>query len=315
MPIRIAFMGTPEFAVPALHTLITNSERNNWRVGVVLTQPDRPSGRGRTLTPPPVKVIAVEAGVPVLQPVRLNKAAVAELATYQPDLIIVAAFGQILRKRVLNLPPYGCLNVHASLLPRWRGAAPIQAAIKSGDSETGVTLMLMDPGLDTGPMLAQRSISISAGHTGGMLTEELAALGAELLVEKLPAWLAGEIVPEPQDDALAAYAPQLKKEDGAIDWRRTAADIERLVRAYAPWPGTYTTGPRGLIKIIDVELARVPSGEFTPGTVFKLNKQPYVATGDGAVRLVTVQPSGKKAMPAQAMVNGQPELWHSVLGA
>jgi methionyl-tRNA formyltransferase len=307
-------MGTPTFAVPSLQALYTNSAQNDWQIVAVVSQPDRPSGRGRNLVPPPVKVAATTLGVPVMQPDKLTRAVVAELATYAPDLIVVAAFGQILRKRILNLPKYGCLNVHASLLPRWRGAAPVQAAIRAGDSETGITLMQMDPGLDTGPMLARRAIPITSDHTGGTLTEALAVLGGQLLVESLPAWLAGEIISQPQNEALATYAPQLKKEDGAIDWHQSALEIERQVRAYAPWPGTYTTGPRGLLKIIDVTTTDLPPENFEPGTVFKQNKQPCVATGEGAIRLVTVQPAGKKLMSARAMMNGQPELWQSTLG-
>jgi methionyl-tRNA formyltransferase len=314
MPTRIAFMGTPEFAVPALRGLLAATETHNWQVVVTLTQPDRPKGRGRRLTAPPVKEVARNAEIPVLQPEKLTRSVVAELAAYQPDVIIVAAFGQILRKRVLNLPPYGCLNVHASLLPRWRGAAPIQAAIKAGDTETGVTLMQMDPGLDTGPMLAKRAMPITREHTGGALTTELAELGADLLVETLPAWLAGELTPEPQDDTLVTYAPQLRKEDGEINWEQSALEIEQLVRTYAPWPGTFTKGPRGVIKVVEVAVIPLPSSEMIPGTVFKQHKHPCVATGSGAIQLVTVQPAGKKIMPAVAMMNGQPDLWNSVLG-
>lgn len=314
-------MGTPDFAVPALTALITcpyeRGITGGWEVVAVVTQPDRPSGRGRKLTPPPVKVVAEKAGIPVLQSETLKAGeAVAELAAFKPHLIVVAAFGQILRKNVLALPPYGCLNIHASLLPRWRGAAPVAAAIRAGDAETGVTLMQMDEGMDTGPMIAQRAIPITPDHTGGTLTAELAELGAALLVETLPAWLSGEIDVQPQDDRLATLAPRLRKQDGELDWSQSAPEIERQVRAFSPWPGTFTQSPRGQIKILAIELAEAVPVQLhgVPGIIFKHKRGVYVTTGQGAVRLVTVQPAGKKVMGAEAMLNGQPDLWGARLG-
>jgi methionyl-tRNA formyltransferase len=304
-------MGTPDFAVPTLTRLI----ESEYELVAIVTQPDRPSGRRQILTPPPVKVVAEKAGVKLLQPQTLKaEAVVAELAALKPDLIVVAAFGQILRKNVLALPSQGCINVHASLLPRWRGAAPVVKAIQAGDAETGVTLMQMDEGLDTGPMIARRSIPIRTDHTGGTLTAELAELGAQLLIETLPAWLAGKIQAQPQDDHLATLAPRLKKEEGEIDWGRMAVEIERQVRAFSPWPGTFTQGPRDQIKILAVELVPQVTTEALPGTLFKQPHGVYVATGAGALRLVTVQPAGKKAMSAEAMLNGQPELRNARLG-
>lgn len=312
---RIVFMGTPDFSVPALKALLNTSSSDGWRVVAVVTQPDRPSGRGKKLTPPPVKMVAEAAGLSVLQPEKLRRSAAEELATYQPDLVVVAAFGQILRKRVLNMPPYGCINIHASLLPRWRGAAPVAAAIKAGDTVTGVTLMHMGPGLDTGPTIAKRAVPITPQHTGGSLTDELAQVGADLLVDTLPAWLAGDIEPEPQTESMATFAPLLKKEDGNIDWSEPAVVIERMVRAFDPWPATFTVSPRGPLKILAVEIPEIDAApSVAPGTIFKFNKQPHVATGRGALRLVSVQPAGKKPMPAEAMMNGQPELWGSRLG-
>lgn len=311
-------MGTPYFAVPALKALIdAPATEATWHVVAAVTQPDRRSGRGKKLTPSPVKVAALEAGLTVLQPETLRSdAAVAELAALEPDLIVVAAFGQILRRNVLTLPPHGCVNIHASLLPRWRGAAPVAAAIRAGDFDTGVTLMLMDEGLDTGPIIARRRIPIRPDHTRDSLTAELADSGAVLLVETLPAWLAGEVRPQPQDDRLATLAPRLKKEEGTIDWRQAAVDIERQVRAFCPWPGTFTVGPRGQFKVLEVEPAGnvTPPAGSKPGTVFEQNRRVYVVTGQGALRLVTVQPAGKKEMPAKAMVNGQPELLGAILG-
>ena len=316
MTTRIIFMGTPDFAVPLLQALIDAAPQKNWQIVGVVTQPDRPKGRGKKLAPPPVKVIAEQARLPVLQPETLKaEQAVAQLAALMPDVIVVAAFGQILRPNVLNLPPQGCLNVHASLLPRWRGASPVTAAIRAGDAETGVTIMLMDEGLDTGPILSQRVIPISAGHTGGTLTQDLAELGAALLVDTLPKWLAGEIEPQAQNNDLATKTRLLKKQDGAIDWSQSAQEIERQVRAFTPWPGAFSYGPKGQIKFLSVETAE--SVEFTdvPGTLFKHNRDVYVTTGSGAIRLVTVQPAGKTAMPAEAMLNGQPELLGSRLGS
>lgn len=307
--VRIVFMGTPDFAVPPLKALIDSAGPDRWEVAGVVTQPDRPKGRGKKLTPPPVKVVAEAAGIPVLQPDTLKSGqAFAELAALKPDLIVVAAFGQILRKNVLELPPHGCINVHASLLPRWRGASPVTAAIQAGDTETGVTLMMMDEGLDTGPTIAQQAVPINADHTGGSLTEELADVGAELLIDTLPAWLAGKLKPQPQNDALATKTRLLKKSDGKIDWTQPAATIERQVRAFTPWPGTFTDGLKDRIKILAVEVAADIQSPPVPGTVFERDKQIYVTTGDGALRLDTVQPAGKKAMSAEAMINGQPEL-------
>jgi methionyl-tRNA formyltransferase len=280
-------MGTPEFAVPPLKALITSE----YEVVAVVTQPDRPSGRGRKLTPSPVKLVALAAGIDVLQPETLKAPeVVAQLAALRPDLIIVAAFGQILR--------------------------PVAAAIHAGDAETGVTLMLMEAGLDTGPIIAQRAIPIRPTHTRDALMAELAELGAALLIETLPAWLAGQIEARPQDERLATLAPRLKKETGAIDWHKTALEIDRQVRAFHPWPGTFTAGPRGQFKILAAEAATEISlpALADPGVVFRHNRGVYVVTGQGALRLVTVQPVGKKEMPAEAMLNGQPELLGARLG-
>ena len=313
MSTRIVFMGTPDFAVPSLTALIDS----DYELAAVVTQPDRPSGRGKRLTPPPVKTVAEAAGIEVLQPRTLKSPeAFVTLAEFQPDLIVVAAFGQILRSNVLDLPPHGCINVHASLLPRWRGAAPVTAVILAGDAETGVTIMKMDEGLDTGPMIAKRAISITNDHTGGTLTTTLADLGAQLLIDTLPDWLLGKIEPQPQDNAQSTFAPRLDKQAGALDWSQPAAAIERKVRAFDPWPGTFTPGSKGPIKILNVAFAREVAAppDSSSGTVFKQQRAVYVTTGDGVLQLITVQPAGKKAMPAEAWLNGQPELAGSQLG-
>lgn len=313
MSTKIVFMGTPDFAVPTLTALI----KSDYHLVGVVTQPDRPQGRGKKLAPPPVKVVAEAAGVTVLQPQTLKaEEALADLAGLEPDLIVVAAFGQILRENVLALPPQGCLNVHASLLPRWRGAAPVAAAIRSGDTETGITIMQLDAGLDTGPMLARRVLPIRPDHNRATLTAELAELGADLLLETLPGWLAGQIEPQSQDDSQATLAPRLKKEEGVIDWNRPAVEIERQVRAFYPWPGSFTQGPRGPFQVYTVELAPevpIPAGSAN-GTVFKHRRGIYVSTGQGVLRLITVQPAGKRDMTAEAMLNGQPELLGARLG-
>ncbi len=305
---KIVFMGTPDFAVPALTALI----EHHTVVGVV-TQPDRPKGRGRKLIPSPVKETALAAGVPILQPRTLkDPAAVADLAALKPDAIVVAAFGQILRPNVLTLPPHGCLNIHASLLPRWRGAAPVAAAIRAGDAETGVTLMKMDEGLDTGDIIRARAIPIRPDHTRATLTAELAELGAALLIETLPDWLAGRITPQPQNDALATVAPRIKKEEGRINWRQSAAEIERLTRAFNPWPGAFTLWGDIRIKILTAAVVKTASA--APGTVFKLDDRIAVGTGSGALVLKTIQPAGKRAMPAAAFANGASNFIGAVLG-
>lgn len=294
---RIVFMGSPEFALPTLQKLA-----ENYPVVGVVTQPDRPSGRGRTLTPPPVKELAQQYRLPVIQPVRLREpSAFAQLQAWQPDVIIVAAFGQILRPEVLNLPPYGCLNVHASLLPRWRGAAPIQAALLHGDEITGVTIMKMDPGVDTGAILSQASLPIEPQDTAGSLSSKLAELGATLLLETLPAYLDGKCQPQPQDDTQATYAPLLKKEDGLLDFTQTATALERRVRAFNPWPGAYTYWQDQPLKVLRASCA---AGQCIPGERRILRGLPAVGTAEGFLVLEEVQPAGKRPMPGKAFLQG-----------
>jgi methionyl-tRNA formyltransferase len=302
---RVVFMGSPDFAVPALEALAApaGSEARPYNVVGVVTQPDRPAGRGRTLVAPPVKTAALRMGLPVVQPERLRQPeALDQLRLWKPDLIVVAAFGQILRPDVLELPPYGCINVHGSLLPRWRGAAPIQAAILAGDSETGITIMKMDPGVDTGPMLSQRALSIDPDETGGSLFARMAPLGAELLLETLPGYLDRELVPRPQPEAGATYAPMLKKEDGLLDFSQPAVQVERRVRAYHPWPGAYFDWKGAPLKVRRARL----SGEQSPGPGHRLVVEgwPAIGTGEGLLILEEVQPAGKKSMPGKAFLAG-----------
>jgi len=297
---RVLFMGTPHFALPTLEALHEAHEV----IGVV-TRPDKPAGRGQRLRPPPVKQWALAHGLEVLQPPRLSEPRVlATLRGLKPEVIVVAAYGQILPSEVLNLPPAGCLNVHASLLPKHRGAAPIPAAILAGDRVTGVTIMLMDEGLDTGPILAQRACPITPQDTTASLTEKLAQMGADLLTETLPRWLAGHITPLPQDEAQASYCPLISKGDGLIDWMLPAEEIWRRVRAYNPWPSAYTFWKGRLLKIWRARpLPEETTGE--PGTVLDTPLGPAISTGKGLLLLEEVQLAGKRAMPAAEFVRGQ----------
>jgi methionyl-tRNA formyltransferase len=272
-------------------------------VGVV-TQPDRPSGRGRELKSPPVKLLARELDIPVIQPEKLRQPeAMEQLRAWNPELIVVAAFGQILRKDVLDLPRFGCINVHASLLPRWRGAAPINAAILHGDEETGVTIMKMDVGLDTGPILTQRSIPLTGDDTAGSVFEKLSQLGADLLMETLPDYLSGKIHPVPQPDEGATYAPMLKKEEGQLDFTRPAEELERRVRAFNPWPGAFMDFDGTLLKIHRAH-AVVEAGTAEAGQRLIYRDQPAVGTGNGLLILDEVQPAGKKPMSGKAFLAG-----------
>lgn len=306
MSIRVVFMGSPEFALPSLEKLSTSYE-----VCGVVTQPDRASGRGRELKPPPVKVLAQRLGIPVMQPEKLRlPEPMEQLRIWAPDLIVVAAFGQILKPDVLNLPRYGCINVHASLLPRWRGAAPVNAAILAGDAQTGVTIMGMDVGLDTGPMFARRSVQIGPGDTTGTLLDVLSQLGADLLHESLPRILSGEIKPEPQPEDGMTYAPMLKKEDGLLDFGRSADELERRVRAMNPWPGAWFPWNGSPFKVARASVH--PTGGSHPvGERMSLDGRPAVACSQGTLILEDVQPPGKKVMPGKAFLAGARD-WSSV---
>jgi methionyl-tRNA formyltransferase len=291
-------MGSPDFAVPALEALAAHYPL----VGVV-TQPDRPAGRGGTLRPPAVKAAASRLGLSSIQPEKLRQGdAMDRLREWAPDLIVVAAFGQILRPEVLDLPEFGCINVHASLLPRWRGAAPIQAAILAGDAETGITIMRMDPGVDTGPVLSRRYIPIVPEDNSGTLYAKLAPLGATLLLETLPRYLSGELEPMPQPVEGITYAPMLKKEDGLLDFTQSAIALERRVRAYNPWPGAWFVWNDGLLKVLRARFTL----ESSPGVGrrFTVKGYPAIGTGEGILILEKVQLAGRKAMPGKAFLAG-----------
>ncbi|MDX2160447.1 MAG: methionyl-tRNA formyltransferase [bacterium] len=303
----IVFMGTPDFAVPILQALI----RNHQVIGVV-TQPDRPAGRSRQMQESPVKQVAKSAHIPVFQPEKIRRPdAILELKQWQPDAYVVAAFGQILPQAVLDIPPYGSINVHASLLPRWRGAAPIQAVIRAGDAETGVTIMKMDAGLDTGAMLSKRAIPVAPDETGQTLHDKLCALGAELLIETLPAYFDGTIQPQSQDDALATFAPRIEKDEGRIMWTESAEKIERTIRAFTPWPGTFTTWDGKLLKVLSASLM---DGTAAPGMVIERGGQVVIGTGDGLLAPERIQLEGRGAVSLQEFVRGYPAFIGAALG-
>lgn len=298
MGVRIVFMGSPDFAVPTLRKLA-----GQYHLVGVVTQPDRPAGRGKVLTPPPVKLIAQEYGIPVIQPERLRQPeAIAVLQSWQPDLIVVTAFGKILRQNVLDMPPFGCVNVHASLLPRWRGAAPVQAALLHGDMKTGVTIMKMDAGVDTGPILEQTEVEIAFNDTGGSLSHRLAGIGADLLLEVLPIYLEGKLQFRLQDNNLATYAPMLKKEDGQLDFSLPVVFLANKVRAYNPWPGAFTWWKNEIFKI---HLSHTVNGEIPiPGRHAIISGFPAIAALDGWLILDELQPAGKKEMPGDVFLHG-----------
>lgn len=308
---RVVFMGTPEFSVPSLAELVAA----DYDVVGVVTQPDRPSGRGRKLEPSPVKRFAVEHGLTVLQPETLRPPeAVAELASLHPDVIVVAAFGQILRPAVLALPPHGCINVHASLLPRWRGAAPVQAAILAGDQVTGSTIMLMDEGMDTGPVLSQAALAVHSDETAGNLTARLSQHGAWLLADTLPRWLAGELAPQPQDSSLATLCRPVRKEQGVVDWSRPAVEIARAVRAYDPWPGASSTWNGVPLKVVQAAVLAGDAFADPPGLVLERQGATVVVTGEGFLRLDIVQLAGRNPMSIGDFVRGQRGFLGSLLG-
>ncbi|MCB1776082.1 MAG: methionyl-tRNA formyltransferase [Candidatus Competibacteraceae bacterium] len=300
---RLIFAGTPEFAVPSLQILLDNG----CSLAAVYTQPDRPAGRGRPLRASPIKIRAQALEIPVYQPLTLRDPAVqAEMATLQPDLLVVVAYGLILPPEVLAMPKLGCINVHASLLPRWRGAAPIHWALLSGDPETGVSIMRMEAGLDTGPVFTQAACPTPRGITGGELHDGLAMLGARLLQATLPEIVAGRLAPQPQNDALANYAPKLNKADLELDWSRSALELERQVLAFNPWPVAHTRLQDSMLRIWRATADEEEPATAPPGTV--LREEPsgiVVATGSGVLRLTEVQLPGGKPLPVDAFLNAR----------
>ena len=306
---RIIFMGTPNLARVVLSALI-----GRYEVVAVVTQPDADSGRGRHLRPSPVKILALEHHIPFLQPVKVRHPEVVEqLRALQPEAIVVAAFGQILPASILSLPPFGCINVHGSLLPSYRGAAPIPAAILAGDSQTGITIMQMDAGMDTGPILTRRALAISPHDTTATLTDKMATLGAELLLETLPAWFAGQITPQKQEESLATYAPMLKREHGRIDWSRSAERIERETRAYQPWPGSFTNWGDRQLTLLRAHAITDATPRQLPGTVIAHGVDFAVVTGKGLLVLDELQLAGRRPMPVAEFARGQRAFGEAVL--
>jgi methionyl-tRNA formyltransferase len=306
--VRVVFMGTPAFAVPSLDALAALGQVGTRPLQVVgvFTQPDRPSGRGNRLVASPVKARAQELGIPVYQPERLRRPeGMALLEAAAPDLIVVAAYAQILSQRVLDLPRHGALNVHASLLPRYRGAAPIQAAILDGVEETGVSIMLMEAGLDTGPVLSQVRVGVDPLDTAGTLAGKLAPAGARLLAETVPGWIAGSVIATPQDETLATMTRPLKREDEELDWTRPAAYLARQVRAMQPAPGTFTFLGDRLLKVLAASVEPAPAATGAkPGALLTAHGEPVVVTGQDGLRLQVVQPAGKRAMTGADWLRG-----------
>lgn len=310
--LRVVFMGSPAFAVPTLRAVLDAEE-----VVAVITQPDKPAGRGRRLEPPPVKTIAEAAGVPVLQPRSVKTEEF--LRTFRdlaPDVAVVVAYGKILPQAVLDVPRHGCLNVHASLLPKYRGAAPIQWAVIRGERETGVTIMRMDPGMDTGPMLLWHKLPIHEDDTAGTLADKLAVTGAELMVIALARLQAGALVEHPQDHAQATYAPLLEKEHGRVDWSKPADEVARLVRGVDPWPGAFTTiGAATGAETLKLWRARAVEGAGAPGQVLGVDRDGLiVACGRGAIGIAEAQLPGRKRLPVATLVAGRPIPPGTILG-
>jgi methionyl-tRNA formyltransferase len=314
--IRAVFMGTPELAVTVLRSVLDlkTVDGRPLRVVGVFTQPDRPAGRGLMPAPPPVKLAAEEAGIPVFQPERLrHPEAMTELARLGPHIIVVAAYAQILSKKVLDMPRYGCLNVHASLLPRYRGASPIQAAILEGVAETGVTIMKMDEGLDSGPILSQVGVPVDPTDTTTSLSAKLAVAGGHLLAQTIKGWICNTVEAHPQNDAEATMTTRITKQDGLIDWSTPASYIERQVRALQPWPTAYTLLPAGPLKVLQAKALMAENRSLVPGTVFATADGPAVITGDGALLLQVVQPAGRRPMEGAAWLRGAQHVAGGVL--
>lgn len=298
--LKIIFAGTPDFSVPPLRELIASSHQ----VVAVYTQPDRPAGRGRKLTASPVKQLATEHQIPVYQPANFRQEEdLATLESIAADLMVVVAYGLILPQRVLNAPRLGCINIHASLLPRWRGAAPIQRAVLAGDQATGITIMEMEAGLDTGPMLLKQETAIGEGETGGALHDRLSEMGAEALMAALPGIMDGSLSAEPQDDALANYASKLEKAESKIDWQASAVAIDRQIRAFNPWPVAQTLMDGQVLRIWESE--PIASGsDAAIGTIVACGRTGIdVVTGDGLLRIKSLQMPGKRAMSAADFLN------------
>lgn len=310
-PLRIIFMGTPDFAAANLKALLSGPDR----VTAVVTQPDRAKGRGKKVSPPPTKVLAEAASIPVLQPEKIKTEEFRNgLLSYQPDLIVVAAYGRILPQSLLELAPLGCINVHGSLLPGYRGAAPIQWAIIKGETEVGVTIIQMDQGMDTGDMLLKAKIPVGPQETAGSLMEKLATLGGQTLLQAIKGLKEGSITPLPQDHSQATMAPMLKKDDGLIDWGRSAKEIECLIRGLDPWPTAFCFLGENRLRLFSPEVVFLEN-HATPGTVLHADRRGLlVACGQNALLLHEIQPEGKKRMSVESFCCGHPIIPGTVFG-
>ncbi|MCX7988735.1 MAG: methionyl-tRNA formyltransferase [Thermodesulfovibrio sp.] len=295
---NIVFFGTPDFALPTLKLLISKGEN----ISLVVTQPDKPKGRGKTVQPPEVKKIALQYGLPLVQPEKIkDEGFIEQLRKVEPEFAIVVAYGKILPKEILQIPKYGCINLHASLLPKYRGAAPIQWALIKGESVTGVTTMLIDEGLDTGPVLLQKLIPIDEEDNALTLSEKLSTIGAELVYETIQGLRNGVIIPQPQKGE-PTYAPQLKKQDGRINWNSSAKEIFNLIRGTYPWPCAQCLFKEERIKIIKAQLAE---GDSIPGLILRAKQDLIIGTGNGAIKILLIQPEGKKIMTAKEFICGR----------
>lgn len=298
--IRIIFMGTPEFSLPGLASLNASS---NFEIVGIFTQPDKPVGRNQILTPPPVKEFALKHNLKIFQPQKI-KLEIETIKNLRPDLIVVIAYGKIIPPEILSIPKYACINVHASLLPRYRGAACLNAPILNGDDETGVTIMQMEADLDTGPILKQKAIELTGTETLEIVHDKLSALGAELLIPTLNDFIAGKVTPQAQDDSRASYVKTIKKEDGKINWAKPALEIERMVRAYNPWPGTYAISDGKIIKLISVDHKILKSKEHEIGESFLADGRLAVQCGQDSLVILRLQLEGKKIMESQEFLRG-----------
>jgi methionyl-tRNA formyltransferase len=311
---RVVFMGTPEFS----QTILLGLLDGGYDVVAAYTRPDKPVGRKREISETPVKRLANIRHIPVEQPVRFDEEAIRKLCDYKPDIIIVAAYGKILPESVLSLPALGCVNVHVSLLPRWRGASPIQNALVAGDTETGVTIMLMDAGMDTGPILAQESFPIQADDTADDLFSRMATDGSRLLNVTLPRWIGHDIRPMRQDDSKATLCKRIDREDGRIHWNDTAENIHNRYRGFHPWPGIFSFWKREAaplrLKLTRISMRTASDTNRQPGEVFLLEENVAVQTGLGLIFIEELQPEGRAAMPIRDYVNGRPDFIGSILG-
>jgi len=307
--IRTIFMGTPEFALPGLKSLI---EAPDFDIVGVFAQTDKPVGRQQLLTPPPVKKLAQQHNLTIFQPEKI-RTEVETIKNLQPDLIVVIAYGKIIPQEILDIPKYNCINVHASLLPKYRGAACLNAPILNGDKETGITIMQMEAGLDTGPILRQTKTNLHGQETLPLVHDKLAALAGEMLVTALRDWIQGKIKPQPQDNSQASYIKTLKKEDGKIDWSKPAIEIERMVRAFSPWPGTYSSYQNKIVKIIAVENKPLTVNNHKTGEIFLIDNKLAIQCGQEALVILKLQLEGKKIMNSAEFLRGNQNFISQIL--